>query len=488
MKQFYTDCRQLGNSILYRRVNANGERISEKVNYKPSLFVPADRIPTKYKDLFGKRLSRMQFESVKEAKEFVSKYSDISNYKIYGNQGFNYCFLSDQYPDTVEWNKEYIKIYTFDIETASENGFPTPSLAQEEVTAITVFDGKCYRVFGCGNYTPHLENIFYRKSDSEEEMLLDFVEWWAEDYPDIITGWNTTFFDIPYLVNRITNIHGEKFAKKLSPWGWFSSRMVKSMGRDQEQFTPCGINSLDYLDLYKKFAPHPNQENHKLNTIAAVELGETKLDYSDFGTIRTLHKENFQVFIEYNVKDVELVYRFEEKLKLIDLALTMAYEAKINPEDVFSQIRMWDAIIFNHLRKLNIAIPNKTESPDHEFPGAYVKDPLRGKFGWVMSFDLNSLYPSIERALNTSPETLSEKFVDVPVDKMVETLVTGQRMAEDDNLVVAGSGFTFRKDAEGFFGTILKKMYEERVVAKNKMLEAEKKLELIKNEIARRTK
>ena len=224
----------------------------------------------------------------------------------------------------------------------------------------------------------------------------------------VVTGWNIKFFDVPYIINRFTRILGEDDVKKLSPWSVMSERKTVFKNKEQTVYDIVGISALDYLELYQWYAPGgKNVENYRLDTVASVELGKSKLSYDEYDNLHQLYKLDYQKFIDYNIKDVRLVLELEDKLKLIELALTLAYDTKTNYDDVFAQTRMWDALIYNYLLERNIIVPprriaNKTAS----FEGAYVKDPQIGLHDWVASFDLNSLYPHLIMQYNISPETL----------------------------------------------------------------------------------
>ena len=250
----------------------------------------------------------------------------------------------------------------------------------------------------------------------------------------------------------------------------------------------AGISVIDYLDLYKKFT-YTNQESYRLDHIAFVELGQRKLDHSEFDTFKDFYTGNWQKFIEYNIIDVELVDRLEDKMKLIELALTMAYDAKVNYNDVFFQVRTWDAIIYNYLKKKNIVIPPKERSEkDSQYAGAYVKEPIPGKYDWVVSFDLNSLYPHLIMQYNISPETLLDtRHPSTTVDKILNEQITFE-MYKD--YAVCANGAMYRKDVKGFLPELMEKMYGDRVVFKKKMLAAKQQYEktptkALEKEIAR---
>ena len=294
-----------------------------------------------------------------------------------------------------------------------------------------------------------------------------------DNTPEVITGWNSKLYDIPYLCRRIDRILGEKLKKRMSPWGLVTEEETYISGRKHISYDIGGVSQLDYLDLYKKFT-YKAQESYRLDYIASVELGQKKLDHSEFDTFKDFYTKGWQKFVEYNIIDVELVDRLEDKMKLIELALTMAYDAKVNYEDVFYQVRMWDTIIYNYLKRRNIVIPpkNRTDKSD-KYAGAYVKEPIPGKYDWVVSFDLNSLYPHLIMQYNISPETLIDKrHPSVTVDRILDETET-----INGDYAVCANGAQFRKDVRGFLPELMEKMYNERVIFKKRMINAKKKYE-----------
>ena len=282
-------------------------------------------------------------------------------------------------------------------------------------------------------------------------------------------------YDIPYLVRRLDRVLGEKLMKRISPWGLITERKTVIKGREQIHYDIGGISQLDYLDLYKKFT-YKAQESYRLDYIAEVELGQKKLDHSEFDTFKEFYTKGWDKFVKYNIIDVELVDRMEDKMKLIELALTMAYDAKVNYNDVFSQVAMWDSIIYNYLKKQNIVIPPKTKSEKSEkYAGAYVKEPVPGVYDWVVSFDLTSLYPSLIMEFNISPETLlNEKCPNVSVDKILNQSLNFE-MYKD--YAVCANGAMFRKDVRGFLPELMEKIFNERSIYKKKMLTAKQQYE-----------
>ncbi len=487
--RFYTNVQMVGDHFLVRGYE-NGEHFMIREKFSPTLFVPA-RKETKYQTLSGEYVEPIEPGSVRECRDFIKKYEGVEGFKIYGNTGYIYQYISNKYPeDQIIFDSDKVKLATLDIEVASENGFPDVESAAEEVLLITIQDysTKQIHTWGLGKFQNNQANVKYRAFSTEYDLLNDFIHWWMDNTPEVITGWNSKLYDIPYIVRRLDRVLGEKLMKRMSPWGLVTEDEVYISGRKNISYDIGGISQLDYLDLYKKFT-YTNQESYRLDHIANVELGQKKLDHSEFDTFKDFYTNGWQKFVEYNIKDVELVDRLEDKMKLIELALTMAYDAKVNYEDVFSQVRMWDTIIYNYLKKRDIVIPPKERSDkDSKYAGAYVKEPIPGKYDWVVSFDLNSLYPHLIMQYNISPETLlEERHPNVTVDKILNQEVTFELYKDK---AVCANGAMFRKDVRGFLPELMEKIYKDRTIYKKKMLAAKqeyekKKTKDLEKEIAR---
>lgn len=473
--EFYTNAQSWGDKILVRGYD-KGRPYMRKVDFYPTLFVNSNA-PTKWKTLEGQYVDEVKPGTIKDTKEFVKKYEDVSGFSVYGNTNYAYQYISDTYEDDVNWDIELIKVFTIDIETSTEYGFPDIRSANEEILLITVKDiqKKTVKTFGYSPtgdiYNNYRDDVNYQAYTSELSLLKDFVVWWQQNYPDAITGWNTDFFDMPYLINRINRELGESFVKKLSPWGIVNQRNTFIKGNEEQHYDISGISQLDYLELYKKYT-YTKQESYRLDYIAEQELGDKKKE-NPGDTFKDFYTKHWQDFVDYNIHDVELVDRLEDKMRLIELHLTMAYNAKINPQDVYSQVRMWDTIIYNHLRKRGIVIPLKTNSSKSEqFEGAYVKDPIIGQHKWMASFDLNSLYPHLIMQYNISPETLTHEKISVNVDKLLNQEVDTS-YAKRKNLSLSANGWCYRKDVKGFMPELMETMYTNRSKFKKQMLKIE---------------
>ena len=476
--RFYTNVQMVGDNFLVRGYE-DGKHFATREKFYPTLFVDSKR-KTKYKTLDGLPVEPIEPGTVRECREFIKKYNDIENFNVYGNERFIYQYISSKYPEVeVKFDIEKIKLTTIDIEVASENGFPDVESCAEEVLLITLQDytTKQIRTWGRGKFNNKQENVIYKGFNTEYELLTDFINWWMieDNTPEVITGWNSKLYDIPYLCRRIDRMLGEKLKKRMSPWGLVTEEETFIAGRKHISYDIGGVSQLDYLDLYKKFT-YKAQESYRLDYIASVELGQKKLDHSEYDTFKDFYTKGWQKFVEYNIIDVELVDRLEDKMKLIELALTMAYDAKVNYEDVFYQVRMWDTIIYNYLKRRNIVIPPKNRSDKVEkYAGAYVKEPIPGKYDWVVSFDLNSLYPHLIMQYNISPETLKDdRHPTASVDRILQEEIDFQLYK--DNAVCA-NGAMYRKDVRGFLPELMEKMYNERVIFKKRMIKAKKAYE-----------
>jgi len=476
--KFYTNVQLIGNQFLVRGVE-NGKRYAHRDEFFPTLFVRSKK-KTKYKTLNGTPVDAVKPGTVRDCRDFFKKYDEVEGFEIYGNDRYIYQYISEKYPeDEVKFDISQIKLVTLDIEVKSENGFPDVESAAEEILLISIqdYNTKQIRTWGQGQFNNKQENVIYKGFNSEYELLNDFINWWMieENTPEVITGWNIELYDIPYLTRRLDRVLGDKLKKRFSPWGLVTEDEIYIAGRKHITYDVGGITQLDYLNLYKKFT-YKAQESYRLDYIASVELGQKKLDHSEFDTFKDFYTKGWQKFVEYNIIDVELVDRLEDKMKLIELALTMAYDAKVNYEDVFYQVRMWDTIIYNYLKKRNIVIPPKNRSDKSDkYAGAYVKEPIPGKYDWVVSFDLNSLYPHLIMQYNISPETLLDtRHPSVTVDKILTEDITFEMYK--DNAVCA-NGAMYRKDVRGFLPELMEKMYNERVIFKKRMITAKKKYE-----------
>ena len=470
MSKFYTNIQLAGDTVLYRGYE-DGQAVQFRTQFSPTLYVTSNR-QEKMKTLTGKPVRPVQFEAAREAREFIKTYDGVEKFEVHGYERFVYQYIREQFPNEVDYDISQMRIYALDIEVQCENGFPNVEEAAEEMLSITIKDmvTKKFYIWAVRDFeTEHEHYVF----DSEKDMLKSFLEWWVHHTPDILTGWNVNLYDVPYIARRLNRILGEKWMRSLSPWNRANEREIYVQGRKNYAYDVSGVNILDYLDLYRKFT-YSNQESYRLDHIAFVELGQRKLDHSEYENFKDFYTSDWQKFIEYNIQDVELIDRLEDKMKLLELAITMSYDAKVNFEDVYSQVRMWDTMIYNYLADKNVVpTPRKGDKKVEKYAGAYVKQPKPGKYDWVVSFDLNSLYPHLIMQYNISPETLWEtRHPSASVERLLN-----QEVDLSGKFAVCANGAQYRKDIKGFLPEMMEKIYTERVIYKKRMIQAKKDYE-----------
>ena len=475
--KFYTSIQQYNNVILERYIE-DGVHKQREVPYQPTLFVPTVK-QSPFKTITGEVVEPRGFNSIKEARDFIQARDKVSNEPVYGMQQFAYAYINEEYQKR-DFDFNQLNILNFDIETRSDEGFPNIQTANMDILSIAVrCNGQSY-ILGCGDYKTSGDDI-YIKCASEADLLHKFIQLWKDLDPDIVTGWNIETFDIPYVCNRIKRILSTEAVNELSPFGLVKDRFFgrPTEGEQPEAKEIYGVTIFDYLSLYRKFT-YIQQESYALDYIGEAELGQKKLDYSEYGTLNELYKNDYQKFLDYNIRDVVLVEKLDDKMKLLEQACTIAYDAGVNLIDSLTSVRMWDIIIHNFLMEKNIVVPPKQfGEKENQVEGAYVKDPQVGLHNWVVSFDLNSLYPHLIMQYNISPETYVRHIGQRPTaDEIIAGLYDNENIKEfmkKHNVSVCGSGAMYTKDFQGFLPKLMETMYNSRVEWKTRMIEAQKK-------------
>jgi len=486
---FYTNVHCRGNYIYFRGVQ-DGKKINQKLPFKPSFFALSNK-ESKFKSIHGENLEQIKFESISEAREFVKRYRGVDNFPIFGNTNYAIQFISKVFPNNIEFDMSQMKIVTIDIETSTEYGFPDPRTGQEEILLITIQDFNTKEIisFGCKPFLVQKQNHTYVECVDEFDLLRKFIDYIKEDYPDIITGWNVQLFDIAYLSTRITKVLGDRALSECSPYRLIEEFEVPyAKGRTQLAYNWIGISTLDYMELYKKFS-YKVQESYSLDFIAKEELGKEKIKHG-YTSFKEFYSKDWKLFVEYNVVDVELVDQLEDRMNLINLILTMAYDAKCNFFEIYSSVRTWDSIIYNALLKDNIIVRNPIPVDplvDRQIIGAFVKEPVPGKYDWVVSFDATSLYPSIMMSFNMSPETLvdGEKHLadeEKSIQKLLKHEVNTSKLLDKD-LAMAANGQCFRRDVTGILPRLIEYYFNLRQIVKKEMIQAQKMYEETKDPI-----
>ena len=478
---FYTNVTRLFNDIAVRGIK-NGKPFQRKVKYEPTLYVKSEK-PSGLVTLDGENVAPVQPGTMKDCRMFIDKYDGIENFKVYGQTNYVKQFTNAAFPGVIEFDRSKINVTSIDIEVQSDEGFPDPKFAAYPITAITIHNNidDIYYVWGCGEWDsdkrdPSLEGVHirYTQCADEADLLHRFVDQWKKAFPDVITGWNSELFDMQYIANRLPRVTNLE-ARDLSPFRMFDWQRRVIAGNEVSFPYFFGISCLDYLELFKKFGyAYGTQESYRLDHIAHIVLGERKLDYSEYGDLNSLYKYDYQKFIDYNIKDTQLVDRLEDKLGLITLACTIAYKGKVNYKDAFGTVGVWDAILHNYMMEQGIVVnPTGKGEKERRIEGAHVKDPQTGLNDWIVSFDLNSLYPHIMMQYNMSPETLVDKTVpNVTVDKLLKK----ERFDFDKQYCMTARGNLFRTDKKGMIPTLVEGLYAERKGYKKEMLAAEQEL------------
>lgn len=468
---FYTNAEVIRGRIYYRAVSNNGRNIHHE-SFSPSLFVQSDDETSTFYSLDGVILKRKEFSSINKAKEFVEQYKEVENFTLYGNTRYEYQFLHEKF-QTNDWDSSKVLTFIFDIEVKSDAGFPNPDDAKFPVLSIVLYNSlsKEFRVWGTEKYVPKRENLFYKQCEDEEELLLLFSKYWEENPPDVISGWNIKFFDVPYLINRMKVLDIEQ---NFSPYNLIFEKETEKYDKIQKYYKIFGVATLDYIELYKKYGLK-KQESYRLDHIGNVELKMRKLHGDEVVAGYKLYSIDYEKFIDYNINDVDIVLALDDKMNLLGLAFTIAYGAKINYEDIFSPIATWDNIIYNYLADKNIVIPfrdSKEAIKSEKFDGAFVKDPIPGRYDWVVSFDLESLYPNIIRTLNISPETLLPRR---NKEISVSSFLDGSFVYDDEeNAVIGINGARYSHKKRGVIPELIGTMFDERKKTRKEMMELKK--------------
>jgi len=484
MSKFYTSVERFINEIRWRGYE-NGKPFMRKVKYKPTLFVRA-RSNATHKSLIGDiPLGAIKFDSMTEARDYLTQYQDVHGFEICGTQNYVTQFIQENYPDQIDFDMSLINIASFDIEVDISDGYANINTADKEITSIAYKSSKSntYHLLGRKDYDktktqtdiPH-DDIQFMKFDTEEALLRRFIDIWTYDYPDVVTGWNVEYFDIQYIVTRIIRLMGEEAAKKLSPWGMIKQNTRTFFGKEQSTYKIDGMAVIDYMDAFKKFGyKYGPQESYKLDHIAHVVLGEKKMDYSEYGNLTNLYEQNPQLYLDYNLKDTQLIQRMEDESGLLSLVLTVAYGGGVNYTDAFGTVGIWETTIYRRLMKDKV-VPHLKSGPGQragELVGGYVKDPKVGMHPWVVSFDLNSLYPHLMLQYNLSPET----YVESEREYVSQEMVLDGKYQNNTEYAVCANGACFRKDKLGIIPEIIDEYYNRRKGIKQDMLKVEQAIE-----------
>lgn len=473
--KFYTTVNQDKNHILITGYD-NGTKFVDRVKFSPTLFL-SSKEPSIFKNIHEEFLKEKEFDTIGDARDFISTYSNIPNFKYYGMEKWVTQYISYSYPGKINYDDQIIRVLYFDIEVnTGSNKFPNVELADSPITLISFFMKKELIAFGLVDYEVEGKEKYYKFKD-EESLLKAFINIWAKYGPDIISGWNSEGFDIPYLINRINRILGEEWSKKLSPFGIIRDRLVpkfKNSPLKKKVYDIVGVSHLDYLLVYRKLAP-TQLEQYKLDFVANYELGTGKVDYKEYKTLNELYLKNPQKFVSYGLRDTKILFEMNNKLKYLELIALIAYYSKTNYEDVFKNTRIWDSLIYNYLLERHIIVDSfansdadehdlddeEIEEKNKKIAGGHVKIPIVGRYNNGASIDALSLYPHLIMTWNISPDVFHSK---VNVD--IKDLLNGKNKYLEEcknlNLSLCGNGSRFKKNKQGFLARMMQEMFELR--------------------------
>jgi len=412
---------------------------------------------------------------------------------LMGYVQINDMFTKNEQKQLVYRDGDKLKPYNRQI-FIRQAGFPDPEKTEYPIITIAIKNEKNGKHYVCStkdydksktvlNIDP--KDIQFYKAKDEEHLFRWFISIMRKEKPDILIGWYSNNFDWPYIINRSRVVFGSlDEISKISPFGVVSCEKTDisfGFGDTEWRIVVGGITMLDYLKLYKKFIFTP-REKYSLDFISEEELGSNKIKYDEYGNLNDLWDQNPQLFMDYNIYDVELISMMDKKLKLLDILASLAYKAKCNFYDALGTVGIWDIIIYNRLKKKNIMIPPSKENESESYAGAYVKQPIPDIYSWIISLDLNSLYPFIQKQFNISPECLTDEREMVRIDQ-IDYNILFQDIKPKEGLILAGNGCYFKKDKVGFIPEILMEIYDERKEAKKLMIQKKIELEAIENQL-----
>jgi DNA polymerase elongation subunit (family B) len=470
----------------------NGNRVAYDTTFEPYIYLETN-YESDVLSIFNTKLKKKKFKNQADRSRYLK---DNSITRVFENLNVQQQFLIDTFWKTNEsedFNKHPLKVFFIDIETYSPDTFPVPSNPEHPINIITVYDTlrKKFTTFGLKPYAKKKDNCFYYHCKTERELLEKFITFFESDYPDILSGWNSEFFDLPYIVNRITKILGEDNTKRLSPVRYIRPIVFTGkFGREQVHWHIEGISCVDYLDIYKRFCP-VLRESYKLDAIGETELGENKIDYGDTN-LASLADDNWELFVDYNIQDVNLLLRLEEKLQYLELLRMIAYAGLTTFEGALGSLSVITGLCAIRARHRDRRIPTfkKGKENDEQNAGAYVGEPVRGFQEHIVSFDANSLYPNVMITLNLSPETKVATITDKTDDEITLKHVNGQtykltklnfaKFVEKEKIAISKAKVLFSQKEKGIIPETVDWYYTKRVELKKQHKTLKRKLSHLK--------
>jgi len=465
--------------------DAQGNRTSYTQPYRPYVYIEdknGDEVSI-YKTKVRKKVFNNQYERTR----FIR---DTGIRRLFENLPTYQQFLIDEYwqdNELPEFSSMPLKVQFIDIEAVARDEFPDPEEAVHPINVVTIYDTieKHKHVWGVGEFDSSKfdpSELTYYNCKTEIELIDKMLTFLEADYPDIISGWNSAGFDIPYIINRIHNVMGEEHVRRLSPTGNVYNRAIRgAFGKNSVRWFIDGISCLDYLDVYKRFQLK-NRDSYKLDNIAQIEIGEKKIEYGNMH-IADLCAQDWQTFVEYNIHDVFLLQRLDEELRYMELIRMLAYVGLTTFEAAMGAVAVINGAATIRARDRNQKIATFVRHEDSgKNPGAFVGEPLEGFQQYVVSFDANSLYPNLMISLNMSPETKVGKIVSHDSSKVVVRYVNGEtfdltpaqfgQLVKKESLAISKAGILFSQKTKGIMPEMVDFYYNKRVEVKDDLRKA----------------
>ena len=472
----------------------NGKRITIPSTYEPYIYLETNNAPDAM-SIFNTKLKKKRFRNQYDRSRYLK---DNKVTRVFENFNVYQQFLIDAYwqeNEKPDFTKHQLKVHFIDIETYSPDAFPDPQDPNDTINIITIYDTitKKFYSWGLKPYTAKSSDVVYIACKTEEELLRKFVDFFSKDYPDILSGWNSEFFDVPYVINRVRKVLGEEAMQRLSPAGSLRSRtFMGKYGREQVKWHIEGLSCVDYLDIYKRFC-QTLRESYKLDAIGEIELQERKIDYGD-QNLTELADGDWDTFVDYNIQDVNLLVRLEQKLQYIQLLRMIAYAGLTTFEGALGSLSVITGLCSIRARLKDKRIPtfvkDVKEGPKNE--GAYVADPQKGFQEHIVSLDANSLYPNTMITLNLSPETKVGKIVNSTEKDITIKHVNGQTFTlnhdkfasfvKQEEIAISRAKILFTQKEKGIIPDTIDYYYSKRVEVKKQLTKAKKKLVTLKDD------
>ena len=456
----------------------NGNRIAVDMSFNPYLYVETT-MKGDATSIFETPLRKRLFKDSYHRNNFIK---ECGTNRVFENIRPEQQFLIDTYwkqNDSLEFSKHKLKIQYVDIEVYCPDAFPTPEEASQPINVITVYDSidECFYTWGTKRLEKKIKNCDYVYCETEQQLLECYLNYVNRSQPDVISGWNSEGFDIPYIVNRTARILSEECIKRLSPVENVYSRLTTgAFGKQQQRWYISGVSCIDYLDIYKKFSIGL-RESYKLDAIAELELGERKVDYGNTN-LSSLADDDWQTFVEYNVQDVNLLVALEDKLRYLELLRMLAYTGLTTIESAMGTLSVITGATVIKARSKDQVVPTfiKDNTNASKYEGAYVGEPQRGFRHDIISFDANSLYPNTMISLNLSPETKVGKITHKDDQHVYIKHVTGKdfKLTHDafmdfvqkEKIAISRAKILFSQKKKGIMPEIVDGIYQQRVVVK----------------------